>query len=89
MLRPLRSRACLRNSRLIFETAVWFKGLSEMSCVILESALPLGPSIYYVIQIWGPGRPLPPYCNIVINWEDPPPCNIVINLENPPYVMLN
>ena len=32
-----------------------------------------GPSIYYVIQIWGPGRPLPPYCNIVINWEDPPP----------------
>ena len=30
-----------------------------------------GPSIYYVIQIWGPSRPLPPYCNIVINWEDP------------------
>ena len=43
-----------------------------------------GPSIYYVIQIWGLGRPLPPYCNIVINWEDPPPCNIVINLDNPP-----
>ena len=39
-----------------------------------------GPSIYYVIQIWDPGRPLPPYCNIVINWEDPPPpCYIVIN----------
>ena len=50
---------------------------------------PKGPSIYYVIQIWGLGRPLPPYCNIVMNWEDPlPPCNIVINWENPPYVML-
>ena len=31
-----------------------------------------GPSIYYVIQIWGPGGPLPPYCNILINLEDPP-----------------
>ena len=33
----------------------------------------MGLSIYYVIQIWGPGQPLPPYCNIVINWEDPLP----------------
>ena len=47
-----------------------------------------GPSIYYVIQIWGPSSPLPPYCNIVINWEDPPPCNIVINWETHPYVIL-
>ena len=31
-----------------------------------------GPSIYYVIQIWGPKRPPPPHCNIVINQEDPP-----------------
>ena len=45
---PLRSRGCLRNSPLIFETAVWFKGLSEMSFVILESALPLG-AVHYVI----------------------------------------
>ena len=44
----------------------------------------LGAVHYYVIQIWDPGRPLPPYCNIVINWEDPPPCNIVINWEIPP-----
>ena len=32
-----------------------------------------GPSIYYVIQIWGPERPPPPPCNIVINREDSPP----------------
>ena len=39
----------------------------------LQIQLPKGLSIYYVIQIWGLGRPLPPYYNIVINWEDPPP----------------
>ena len=54
-----------------------------------------GPFIYYVIQIWGPGRPPPPelpLCNIVINWGDPPVCNIVINREDPsppiPYYVI-
>ena len=32
-----------------------------------------GPSVYYVIQIWGPERPPPPPCNIVINRGAPPP----------------
>ena len=36
-----------------------------------------GPSIYYVIQIWGPERPPPPPCNIVINWEAPPPFEVL------------
>ena len=47
-----------------------------------------GPSIYYVIQIWGPERPPPPPCNIVINQEDPPPpCSILINFNDPAYVI--
>ena len=30
-----------------------------------DSIVYKGPSIYYVIQIWGPERPPPPPCNIV------------------------
>ena len=46
-------------------------GRQQGNCVRCISCK--GPSIYYVIQIWGAGRPPSPYCNIVINWEALPP----------------
>ena len=63
-------------------------GLDQLNHQTKHEIIHKGPSIYYVIQNWGLSRPFPPYCNIVINWEDPPPCNIVINWENPLYLLL-
>ena len=55
--RPLRKKNVLKNANLGKNRPK----LAKVRCTRK------GPSIYYVIQIWGPGRPLPPCCNIVIN----------------------
>ena len=39
--------------------------------IFLNFQIIKGPSIFYVIQIWGPERP-PPICKIVIYGEGPP-----------------
>ena len=52
---------------------VVFSYIDSQPISFKENIFTKGPSIYYVIQIWGPERPPPPPCNIVINREDPPP----------------